>query len=350
MMKKLFVFVTLLVAHGAMKLHALSPSRVPDFCIKNVHNDFGVIPGIDFHPSGKMFAATYLGNYAVLLYSMEKGTPQLRQFLKNPEAQLSLPHGIVFHPSGNFLVVSQYGNHTLTVYTYDPKMKFLSSQPKSVFTFPSHFNVHNSHGLAFSPAGDCLAITFCDCDKRKGYEEKIVLFPFDIQSGTIKAEPFDVVIGTQEAPLGNPKGIVFSPDGRFMIVTMCDSDCLYVYSVDKENYHVNPKPHHIIKNPEAQLARAEDIKFSPDGNYLVVTNTDENMLTVYAFNKSSGKISPSAPVFVFKNPESQLAYPHGISFSPNGKYLAVTHYGIGEHGAPLLKGREDKITFYRWKP
>ena len=39
----------------------------------------------------------------------------------------------------------------------------------------------------------------------------------------------------------------------------------------------------------------------------------------------TGQIGESR--ILLQNPEAQLSFPHGLSISPDGKYLAVTNYG-----------------------
>lgn len=322
-----------------------SVSALPLYRIEN-RLDFGVIPEIDFHPTGTYFAATFLGNHRVNVYEMKDNKePVLHQTLVNPDSEMSLPHGLVFHPKGKFLIVSHYGTHRLTVHTWDDTEKKLSVKPHTSFNFPKELNVHNSHGLAFSPRGDCLAITFCDCDQARGLKEKIVLFHFDKETGTIDPTPISTIQG-EKARLGNPKGIVFSPNGKFLVTTMSDANTLVVYKINKKTYRARQKPWQLIANPEAAVDRPEDVKFSIDGAHIVVTSTNSSTVTIYGFDQATGLITPTHPIQILKNPESELSYPHGIGFSPDGKYMAISHFGLAEGGKRTTGSRNDKITIH----
>jgi 6-phosphogluconolactonase (cycloisomerase 2 family) len=343
MLKSLVITAAVLTQTAFLQSYTIQSK--PQYLLHNPDSTFGFVAGIDFHPDYKCFAATYFNNNKVIIYDLhENMNPTIRQIITKEKGHLFLPHGIAFHPQGNFLAVTQYGNHTIILYKWDKEKNMVIEKPLSVFTFPAELKVHNSHGIAFSANGDCLAITFCDCSEQDGFEEKIVLFPFDTKSGTVNPIPLSLVEKPKEK-VGNPKGVTFSPDNKYMIATLCDSNQLIVYSVDN-NYQLTAKQ--ILNNPSAQLARPEDVKLSPDATHIAVTNTNSNTITIYYFDKDKGVIFPDHPVIILKNPESQLSYPHGIAFSPDGKYLGISHFGI--HDGPQITvplTREDKITLYR---
>lgn len=351
MIKNVFLCALLPSLLSVVPLYPFSIVPKPLQSLYNPHKKYGRISGVDFHPSGKQYAITYRGNSDVAIYDLaDNGTKSChRQTLKSKHPNLTMPHGIAYHPTGKFLAVSYFINdkpkYAIALYKYDKKQdKFLNSP--IVFIPPAELKVWAPHGIAFSPQGDCLAVTYCDHNIKKGYEDKLVLHPFDVATGTLHAKPFAIIPLTTPVSfkLPNPKGITFSRDGAHIVVTMGDTDTVVVYNVDKTTYHVNPTPQQSI---QANLSRPEDVKFSSDGNYIAVTNSTNATVTIYGWDKTQSRIVPEYPLYTLKNPEAEIFFPHGIAFSPQGSLMAVTHYGIAlnAHVQKPTK-REDKVTFY----
>ncbi len=77
----------------------------------------------------------------------------------------------------------------------------------------------------------------------------------------------------------------------------------------------------------------ESTVFSPDQTSIYATDQQGDKIIRFSFDSLTGELGNSE--IVFENPESQLNFPHGLSFSPDGKYLAVSNLG------------DNKITIYR---
>ncbi len=131
----------------------------------------------------------------------------------------------------------------------------------------------------------------------------------------------------------HPKGIDFSENDRFVVVCHAInnsrapnrlSGALAVYQFDRIKGKIDPKPVCVIGTSEL-LNVPEDVCFSPDGSSILVTNHGNDTVTAHAFDPMTGQIGESR--ILLQNPEAQLSFPHGLSISPDGKFLAVTNYG-----------------------
>jgi DNA-binding beta-propeller fold protein YncE len=131
----------------------------------------------------------------------------------------------------------------------------------------------------------------------------------------------------------HPKGVDFSLDDRFIVVCLAInnskipkpfSGALTVYSFDSIHGVIDPTPVSTIGMSEL-LSVPEDVCFSPDGTFILVTNQGNDTVTIHAFDPETGQLGESR--ILLQNPEAQLSFPHGLNISPDGKYLAVTNYG-----------------------
>lgn len=182
-----------------------------------------------------------------------------------------------------------------------------------------------THGVRFSRQMDYLAYTVF------GNPGKIRLFHL-----MRNEERFDVCpaeeMDTHLFPL-HPKGIDFSLEDRFVVICHAInnsvvpkqlSGALTVHSFDRMNGRIEPTPVSVIGTSEL-LCVPEDVRFTPDGTSILVTNHGNDTVTIHAFNPENGALGESS--ILLQNPEAQLSFPHGLSISPDGKYLAVTNYG-----------------------
>jgi DNA-binding beta-propeller fold protein YncE len=242
------------------------------------------------------------------------GQPQLIQSLTNPESLLSEPQHAVFSPDGEKIVVANWTNQTLTIYKCE-ESGLLGKKPLAVIPAKGMLAHHKPHGMAFSPCGNLLAIAY---GAESYYRRAIALFCMTRMGCELAS-----VVETAKIP----KGITFSPDGSCLLVTFSDANSLAIFNLDRQNQTILPIPRQIIQGAQSKISRPEDVKISPDGSYCAVTNSDQNTVTFYPFDQNSNWITQNTPSCVLQNPTSQLCFPHGIAFSPDGCFLAITQFG-----------------------
>ena len=84
-------------------------------------------------------------------------------------------------------------------------------------------------------------------------------------------------------------------------------------------------PATVIRGKGGGLGRPEGIAFSPSGDCIAVSNALLNTITFYRSRDFQNSLYETTPFFTLQNPESQLDYPHDVSFSPDGNHFAVAN-------------------------
>lgn len=295
--------------------------RQPVAMVYNPGPQYSLINSVDYHPSQQLCCVTYTHGNKVILYSIDNsGKPKMFQCLSNPQACLSEPQHAVFSPDGEKLVVINWTNQMLTVYLKE-KSGFFSAQPSAIISPPTLLSKHKPHGIGFSPCGNYLAIAYgCACY----YGRAVALF--SVSKDGLKYEFLHALEGKNDLA-GIPKGITFSPDGTCLLVTFSDLNSLNIYSLSKNKKTIVQAPRQVIQGDECKISRPEDVKVSADGNYCAVSNSDQNNVSFYSYDKINNLVTQSTPCDILKNPEANFHFPHGIAFSPDGSFLIVTEFG-----------------------
>lgn len=261
-------------------------------------------------------------NRSLDTYQFDPATPRLSAykneildtFQKTPLGQLE---NIAITSDGSLAAISNNGQASVHLYTTTKaELTHIAEIPKVGWW---------THGVRFSREMDYIVYTIF------GNPGRIMLFRMTRDGEEVYITPLQVM-NTDLFPL-HPKGIDFSKDDRFIAVCHAInnskapnriSGALAVYAFDRINGKIDPSPVSVIGTSEL-LSVPEDLCFSPDGSSILVANHANDTVTVHAFDPITGQIGESR--VLLQNPEAQLSFPHGISISPNGKYLAVTNYG-----------------------
>ena len=284
--------------------------------LANIDYRYSLINSVDFHPQKNIFCAAYTHNNKVVFYEIDENhCPCCVQILQNPLAQLSEPQHAVFSPDGEKVVVANWTNQTLNVYLRKESGLFSGTPAAIIPTLPD-LERCKPHGIVFSPCGDYLAIAYGAANY---FEQAIALF----RNRGIHFECISL-LKNSELP-GIPKGIAFSPDGATLLVTFCELNSLCIFNIT--NQMIDPIPKQMIGRENTGMSRPEDVKITPDGLYCAVTNSDQNTVTFYYFDQKSNSILQDTPCHTLRNPEAKLLFPHGIAFSRDGVYFAITQFG-----------------------
>ncbi|NGX47171.1 MAG: hypothetical protein K1000chlam3_00543 [Chlamydiae bacterium] len=315
------LFISLLFLQQVICANEILIDPVPTAMVCNPNPHYSLINSIDYHPKQPLFCVTYTHSNKVLLYEINgAGKPVIVQSLSNPLANLSEPQHAVFSPDGEKIVVANWTNQTLTIYQRK-ESDFFCAKPAAIIPSPSSLIHHKPHGIAFSPCGNYLAIAYgaASC-----YGRAIALF-YMTKEG-LDCELVHVLEGTEALP-GIPKGITFSPDGTCLLVTFSDVNSLVIFNLSGNNKTILQTPRQVIQGQETRIFRPEDVKISANGNYCAVSNSDQNTVTFYLFDKTLNLVTQRIPCYILQNPEACLCYPHGIAFSPDGLFMLVTEFG-----------------------
>lgn len=113
----------------------------------------------------------------------------------------------------------------------------------------------------------------------------------------------------------------FHPSKNLFCATFTHNNQIVIYQLAEAG---DLSVYQILQNPSAELDCPQHALFSKDGNSLLVSNWVNQTFNVFRVD-SSGFFESKPMAVIPYSPQLDSAYykPHGMAFSPNGKYLAV---------------------------
>ena len=357
-----------------------------------------LIPDVAFHPSGAYFAVTYQDLNEVRIY--ESRDRKLLHVLRNPESQLDEPHGVFY--SENYLVVTNRHRlkkpSAINVYRNGGSIK----NPIQIFQTPFD-HLREAHSLALRDGR--LVATYCE---NVGWAGAIVCYGFNQRTGRI-TNPLDK-IETWFSEYGHAKGICFNEDGTKLLVTFESDDWVpstyekILLSFERdEGLSLSNKllnlSHRSIKSVRRKIASHINIGIHKENknsnrNLLEFENPPEikpnkNGIAIFSVN-AKGKIDCKPEQTIVRKKfcrlenidifdgicaipdtlhqvillydmtqDQELKYPfqtidlgrtlpHGVRFSPDGRLLIITTFGVEVvenyiQWQSWLSPREDKV-------
>lgn len=318
----------------------INPS--PIHMMINLSVEPSLVNSVDFHPVLNRLCVTFTHHHKVVLYQLDESDRiSVFQVLQNPSSNLSCPQHAVFSKDGHSLVVANWCNQTFTIYHMDVN-GFYQEIPSAVIPFSSSVENYRPHGIAFSPIGNYLAVAYGASNQ---YPRAIALYQVDHLDTAQVSFKLLSLLQEQEITDGIPKGIVFTPDGSCLALTFSETNSVAIYTIDWSKGKINPTPHQVLSGAATYLSRPEDIKFTVDGEYCAISNSDKDTVTFYAFDREKNYFAKNTPSYTLENPESRLCFPHGLAFSSDGNYLSVTQFGpvqFDQNGDLFSWGKERK--------
>ncbi len=286
-----------------------------------------LINSVSFHPKKNLFCVTFTHHHQVGLYQItDENKVKCIQLLQNPNAQMSHPQNAIFSPNGDHLVIVNWSSRNLNIYSADINGLYQTS-PNAII--PCHLSKidYRPHGMCFSPDEKYFSVVYGSFSDAPW---TVVLYRvFDLGSNHTRFEPCSS-LEKDHGLAGVPKGVTFSPDGTSLIVTFTETNSVGIFSINLENDQINAVPKQELSGASTILCRPEDIAFSPDGSYCAVSNSTQNNVSFYQFDSIENRFITDIPFKILGNDNPNLLFPHGLAFSSDGKFFAVTQFGTIE--------------------
>lgn len=288
-------------------------------------------------PDGSLlFAAQRVAPFKVITYRIDAGTGRLERLGQAPLAD-SMAY-LATDRSGRFLLAASYGGALLSVQAID-KGGQVSDKPQVYKTGPFAHSIRTDPTDRFVYAGN-LGV------------DKVLQFSQDKQSGALT--PIGEGFAATAAETG-PRHITFSPNGKFLYVVGELSGTVTGYAIDErtgalkqvseasgipESLGLAPgearsAANNDLKDDPTPRIWAADIRLSPDGSLLYITERTTSSVSAFQVDAKDGSLQ------LLGNYPVQEKQPRNIAFFPNGKWLLVTgeksqtvgSYRIGDKGS-----------------
>ena len=284
-------------------------------------------------PDGKtLFAALRVKPFQVQAFSIDPASGHLTPTSKAPLAD-SMAY-LATDRAGRYLLAASYGADLLSVQPVD--------KAEPILTYKTGLHAHSLRtdpSNRFAYAGNLGS-------------DRVLQFRLDDKAGTLTP----IGDGYVSVPTKTgPRHLAFSADGKFVYVVGEMSGTVTAFSIDQQSGALNqvssvngipPRLNLVhgevrdasnndLKDDPTPRIWAADLRLSPDGKLLLMTERTTSSVSAFAVDANSGALT-----FLDNYPVEEKQ-PRNIAFSPNGKWLLVTGeksatvgtYAVGSDGA-----------------
>lgn len=288
-------------------------------------------------PDGKvLFAALRVKPFQVVGFSIDPKNGHLSELSRGPLAE-SLAY-LSTDRSGHYLMGASYGADAVTVQAIDKAYK-PDEKIQTYKTGPHAHSVRTDPSNRFAYVGNLGS-------------DHVLQYSLDAKTGALT--PIGSGFVSVPAKTG-PRHLAFSQDGKYLYVVGEMSGTVTAFAIDDttgalmQKSFANGIPDRLklvhgeardasnndLKDDPTPRIWAADLRLSPDGKLLFMTERTTSSVSAFAVDSATGAVS-----FLDNYPVEEKQ-PRNIAFSPNGKWLLVTGekadkvgvYAVGEKGA-----------------
>jgi len=288
-------------------------------------------------PDGKvLFAALRVKPFQVVGFSIDPKNGHLSELSRGPLAE-SLAY-LSTDRSGHYLMGASYGADAVTVQAIDKSYK-PDEKIQTYKTGPHAHSVRTDPSNRFAYVGNLGS-------------DHVLQYSLDAKTGALT--PIGSGFVSVPAKTG-PRHLAFSQDGKYLYVVGEMSGTVTAFAIDDKTGALMQKSvangipdrlklvhgeardasNNDLKDDPTPRIWAADLRLSPDGKLLFMTERTTSSVSAFAVDSATGAVS-----FLDNYPVEEKQ-PRNIAFSPNGKWLLVTGekadkvgvYAVGEKGA-----------------
>ena len=320
-------------------------------------------------PDGKHLYLTAYNSSSILAFSRDINTGKLT-FVEQETTGLNRPFDVVVSPDGKHVYTTSVDNNSVVFYTRDSNtgaLTYLGSIANGVgngnsLMLPSNLYVSSNNGNIYvsgrtsqavavftrnpttgnltylekeqngalgvtdmvEPYGICESVDGKNLYVAGGTSNSVVVFSRNTTTGSLTFLETQVEGGGGVSGLQGTKGVVVSPDDKFLYVVAGTTDTLVVFSRNITNGSLTFVEK--IEQAVTGLDNPRDICMSPDGNFIYSTGSISDSIAVLRRNAADGTLT-----FVEKQVHGVggvdgLDGARGGSISPDGKYFYAVGY------------------------
>ena len=164
-----------------------------------------------------------------------------------------------------------------------------------------------AHAVLRDPSNRFVFLSSCDGDV-------MVRYPFDAATGLLDPDALPPVL---VRPQSGPRHFVFHPNNRFMVLVNEYDASVYTFGYDAQKGTLSEIQVSSAFPPDVEKkasARAADLHFTPDGRWLYVSVRNTLTLAVFKVDATTGLLTPAGHFPTVKEPR-------GFNIDPFGRYL-----------------------------
>jgi len=233
------------------------------------------------------------------------------------DGQFATPYNIAFNNDGTRIAVSDTGRHRIQIFgiagnTVTHQISFGSyGAANGRFSAPC--------GVSFSPDGSRIVVA-----DRSNHRIQIL----GITGNTIIHQASYGTLGAADGQFNRPTGVSFSPAGASLSIAIADGYNNRIQIVDVSgNTITHITSYGTLGTAIGQFTNPNGIAYDPSGTRIGIADTGNSRLQLLAVSGATitpligyGVSGSAAAAGYFKNPT-------GISFNPNGVYIASADVG-----------------------
>jgi len=254
-----------------------------------------------------LYASIRSEPFSVISYSIDSDTGKLTYLSK-----ALLPDNMVYisvDQTGRFLFSVSYSGEKIAV---NPIKSNGLVQTEAIQVIPTS---SNPHSILIDPSNQFVYVPHLGNDQIKQ-------FLFNDTTGLLTINDPEVIY-TKDG--SGPRHFVFSPNNNFLYVSNELDGTVYTYEINKntgiltEIQRISVFPDRIINNEppsenEKKNIKVADIRITPDGKWLYVSERSSNTITAYSVDLKSG-------ILRFIGIYDTEKFPRAINIDPHGNFL-----------------------------
>ncbi len=262
---------------------------------------------------------------SIVNYSVDKSSGHITP-VSNTFVHGIGPCFIEYNQDNQKILIANYVSGNICSFDYTNSKLSLEYSQQHYGTGPNENRQERPHAHSIRTAPNSDFVYSCDLGA-----DKIMVYKFINQ----KLEKVDSI---SCFPGSGPRHIDFSPDEKIMAVvnelnctvSTYKKDSLSIYSKEIQTIAMLP-------DTFDGFAKAADIHFSPDGQFLYASNRGLNSIVVYKVNNGNLKL-----IEIFTD---NINWPRNFTVSPNGKYLLVANRDSNNISVFRRNKETGKLTF-----
>lgn len=196
----------------------------------------------------------------------------------NPRQKGPHAHAIVIAPNHKYILVPDMGANRLFVYRFDDATRTLSPAATPYFEFPPGTGPRHA---VFDPSGKHLYVM-------TELTAQIYVFAWDAAAGTLKE--LQSLSTYPDAPKNlltqDGAEIAISSDGRFLYTSTRSDNSVDAWAINPSSGRLTH-----LQRIGAQGKDPWSFTISPNGRWLLVTDTNSNKVAVLKIDRATGKLS-----------------------------------------------------------